>query len=214
MTDKVVSFDINAAQLVSTTPTRPAIEVRPIPPRHTSKALGVAQLASAYTALIGAQATAADLLEQIEIAAQQGQTAPGLTEVAQALKLSGINARVEKMPRLRDDVWPALALMTNGQIILVLAQSATAVAIYDASAADKRTEVSLNEFAGVYAGKVLRAKLTVSDLARRHTDRAKPPHWFWGEFRTLPPPVVRGGRRVCRGQSSGGIGGAVFLAGL
>ncbi|MGB8812548.1 MAG: ATP-binding cassette domain-containing protein [Paracoccaceae bacterium] len=184
MNDRVVAFDMNAAQVAkaSVAPARLTISPQLVTPRHSAKAMGRAQLASVYASLMGAEVSTADLLEQIEIAAFSAKGALGLPQVAAALRSNGVGAKVEKLTRLRIDVWPALALMTSGQMVLVLSQTETSVTIYDPTCADMRDDVPFSEFSGVFSGQILRATPTLADLEVRHSDQANVPHWFWGEF--------------------------------
>lgn len=127
MNDRVVAFDMNAGRVAAAGPiaARPAPAARPLRPRHTNRAVSRAQLASVYAGLVGADIAVADLLEHIQIAAGAGQL--GLEEVAQALRGTGMNAVVEKLAAPTAAHWPALAEMTSGQIVLVLAETADGV---------------------------------------------------------------------------------------
>ncbi|MBL4915718.1 ATP-binding cassette domain-containing protein [Szabonella alba] len=174
-------------------PTPAARSLRPAPsgpardPGHTSRAMARAELASVYAGLLGADLSAVDLLEQIQLAAGAGR--PGLGEMAQALRGGGLTAKVEILP-LHPDHWPAIALMKSGQVVLVLGQSHETVEIYDTTCPDNRTEVALADFAPVYAGQILRARITMADLEIRHGEKATAPHWFWGEFRQYRRQLV------------------------
>lgn len=182
MTDRVVAFDINAARVAAAAPiaARPAPAQRPNRPRHTNRALSRAQLSSVYAGLLGADVSVADVLEHLQLAAGSGKL--GMDEVAIALRGVGLTAAVEPVPKPSGRHWPALAEMTSGQIVLVLSQGADGLQIYDTTCPDMRAEVSLADFAQVYAGRLLRAKTTLADLEFRHTPAAKGAHWFWGEF--------------------------------
>lgn len=182
MTDRVVAFDINAARVAAAAPiaARPAPAQRPNRPRHTNRALSRAQLSSVYAGLLGADVSVADVLEHLQLAAGSGKL--GMDEVAIALRGVGLTAAVETVQKPAAKHWPALAEMTSGQIVLVLAQGADGLQIYDTTCPDMRAEVSLADFAQVYAGRLLRAKTTMADLEARHTPATKGAHWFWGEF--------------------------------
>ena len=182
MTDRVVAFDINAARVAAAAPiaARPAPAQRPNRPRHTNRALSRAQLSSVYAGLLGADISVADVLEHLQLAAGSGKL--GMDEVAIALRGVGLTAAVESVQKPAAKHWPALAEMTSGQIVLVLSQGADGLHIYDTTCPDMRAEVSLEDFAQVYAGRILRAKTTMADLEARHTPDTKGAHWFWGEF--------------------------------
>ncbi len=139
-----------------------------------------AQLASVYAGLLGSEISAADLLEHIQIAAGSG--ALGLDEIAAALRGVGLTAKVEKAPKTTEGAWPALALMKSEQVVLVLSQSDTTVEIYDTTCPDNRADVPLDDFLKVFTGKILRARTTMADLEKRHSDKGAAAHWFWGEF--------------------------------
>ncbi|MDO8328623.1 MAG: ATP-binding cassette domain-containing protein [Cypionkella sp.] len=173
---------MNAGRVAAAGPiaARPAPAARASRPRHTNRAVSRAQLASVYAGLVGADIAVADLLEHIQIAAGAGQL--GLEEVAQALRGTGLNAVIEKLPAPTAAHWPALAEMTSGQIVLVLAETEDGVQVYDTSVDDMRAEVSHFDFSQVYAGRILRARTSLRDLETRHIEAAKGAHWFWGEF--------------------------------
>lgn len=182
MNDRVVAFDLNADRSnasVAGQP-RPTPSQRPHRPRHTNRAMTRAQLASVYAGLLGAEISAADLLEHIQIAAGSGKL--GLDEIAASLRGVGLSAKVEKAPKTTDGIWPALALMKSDQVVLVLGQSDEVLEVYDTTCPDNRAEVPLGDFAKVFTGKILRARTTMADLEARHSDKAAAQHWFWGEF--------------------------------
>ena len=181
MTDRVVAFDMNSSRATVVTPPR-AVQVQgPTVPRHSEKGMNRAQMASVYAAILGSDISVNDLLEQIEVtASDRGKM--DLAEVANALCIMGLPATAEKHPTLSDDLWPALAQMTSGDIWLVLSQTDAAVLVYDPSVPDMRAEIPLVEFAQSYAGTVLIARPAMTQLEQRHMDQKSPPHWFWGEF--------------------------------
>ena len=181
--DRVIAFDMNASHVAAAGPiaARPAPAARPQAPRHTERATNRAQLASVYAGLVGADVSPADLLDHIHIAAGSGRVS--LTEVAAALKTTGLTVRVDALAHLEDGVWPALVEMTNRQMVLVLALTDAGPTIYDPTADDLRLDVPIADFLPVFAGRILRARITLSDLEQRHIDGTKPAHWFWGEFR-------------------------------
>lgn len=178
MTEKVVAFDMNAtARGLSM---RPAPADRPMKPRYTNRALARAQLASVYAGLSGQDVAVADILENLQLAAASGTL--GLAELAAALKTCGFSATVEKTQKLSPKHLPALAEMTSGQVVLVLAEDDTGVQIYDTTCPDMRAEVSSYDFAQVFAGRILRAKTTMADLEKRHAVSVGNGHWFWSEL--------------------------------
>ncbi|MGQ0564002.1 MAG: ATP-binding cassette domain-containing protein [Gemmobacter sp.] len=188
MTTRVVAFDANAGgragpQLLSVTPVvldaGPATAARPQGPPDLDRAQARAHVAAAYAAVLGTEVAMGDLLDHIRRAA--GDAGPGLDAVAGALRKAGLSATVRKVP-LHPDLWPALAAMTSGQVVLVLGQGAGGLTVYDPTCADSRADIPVAEFAQVYAGQVLVARATMADVAARHAEPGAAPHWFWGEF--------------------------------
>lgn len=182
MNDRVVAFDMNADR--SNAPVnvsaRPTPSQSPHRPRHASRAIARAQLASVYAGLLGAEISAADLLEHLQIAAGGGKI--GLVEMATAFRCLGLTAKVEQAHGSTANAWPALALMKSDQVILVLDQTETTVEVYDSTCPDNRAEVPLEDFTRVFAGTLLHAHTTMAELEARHSDKAAAAHWFWGEF--------------------------------
>lgn len=182
MTEKVISFDINATSRAAGAqpPLRPAPADRPSKPRAPNRALARAQLASVYAGLVGQDIAVADILENLQMVAGAGHL--GLTELCATLRGCGLTTGVENTPRLLSKHLPALAEMTSGQVVLVLAEDDNGVQIYDTTCPDMRAEVSSYDFAQVYAGRVLRAKTSMADLEKRHAVSTAKGHWFWSEL--------------------------------
>ncbi|MES2665518.1 MAG: ATP-binding cassette domain-containing protein [Pseudomonadota bacterium] len=183
---------MNASRVAAAGPivARPAPAARPQAPRHSERAVNRAQLASVYAGLLGAEVSAADLLDQIHIAAARTDGSVALPEVAAALQATGLTVRLDLLPVLQDGIWPALAEMTSGQMVLVLALTDDGVTLYDPAADDLRLDVAQDEFMQVFAGRILRARITLADLEARHIDASRPAHWFWGEFRHYKRPFM------------------------
>ena len=182
MNDRVVSFDMNAGRVPAAAPiaARPAPASRPSRPRHTNRAMSRAQIASVYAGLTGSDLSVADVLEHLQLAAASGKM--GLDEVALALRGNGMTTEVAAVARPGAKHWPALAEMTSGQIVLVLAEAEGLLQVYDTTCADMRAEVTATEFAQVYGGRILRARTTMAELEACHGNSGKGAHWFWGEF--------------------------------
>lgn len=181
MNDRVVAFDINASLVPSAAPiaARPALAAQPKQQRHPGYVQNRAQLASVYAGLLGNEIAVADMVERLVTAADSND---GLHEIGQAMRDLGVTARLDAVARPGPTHWPALAEMTSGQIVLVLAQTGQIVQVYDTTCQDMRAEVSVDDFAQVYAGRILRAKTTVQNLETRHIATTNKRHWFWGEF--------------------------------
>ena len=188
MTDRIVAFDINAGQVAAQIAVAPRPQPDPAPPRHSPRAEARAHLASVYAGLIGEDLSAADMLEDLQSAADDDSI--GLDDVALCLQKAGLAARIEAVDTALPDLWPALAEMTSGQMILILGQTEETLIIYDATCQDLRTEVRFEDFGTHYAGRLLRARATMAGLAERHLPAHKAQHWFWGEFRRYKRQLV------------------------
>lgn len=182
MTEKVIAFDINATNRggAGQVSLRPAPADRPSKPRAPNRALARAQLASVYAGLVGQDIAVADILENLQMVAGAGSL--GFAELSAALRRCGLTTSVESAPRLSPKHLPALAEMTSGQVVLVLAEDDNGMQIYDTTCPDMRAEVSSYDFAQVYAGRVLRAKTSMADLEKRHAVSPGKGHWFWSEL--------------------------------
>lgn len=182
MTEKVIAFDINATNraVAGQVSLRPAPADRPSKPRTPNRALARAQLASVYAGLVGQDIAVADILENLQMVAGAGSL--GLADLSAALRRCGLTTSVESAPRLSPKHLPALAEMTSGQVVLVLAEDDNGMQIYDTTCPDMRAEVSSYDFAQVYAGRVLRAKTSLADLEKRHAVSSGKGHWFWSEL--------------------------------
>ncbi|APE42827.1 ABC transporter ATP-binding protein [Sulfitobacter alexandrii] len=142
-----------------------------------------AELAATYAGLLGVDAVARDLFESI--GARTG-TGRGRAEEAQAichgLKELGLLAQVSEVTSPMPALWPALAYMTSGQVVLVLGQSRDELTIYDRTCTDHRAQVPLAEFAPFFGGIVVRAEASLRKVAETHRTETRQPHWFWGQF--------------------------------
>lgn len=206
MTNKIIPFDMEAGRRAGQTLMTPLargtarIQRAPAPPEpldslqappapqpvqtpapRISRIRARAELLAVYAGWLGCDVPLAELTESLT--RDHGDTAIGLPELAAALRPYGLAAGVQTVRAPDATLWPALAQMTNGQLVLVLAQDRDTLTIYDPTQTDLRAEVPAADFAPVFAGSVLRARPTVSQLTRTHAGTGKPPHWFWGEFR-------------------------------
>lgn len=127
MKGPVLAFDVNAtrgAKLTRIEPVQiPAEEVAApdVAPasRYTEKAIARAELASLYAGLWGVELQKTDLLERLT--ADNGADLSS-EAIAKALSDVGLVAKVAKPKGLTAKMWPALAEMTSGQVILVMSQ--------------------------------------------------------------------------------------------
>jgi ATP-binding cassette subfamily C protein LapB len=193
LADRVIAFDINAARVSGASE---GVLQKPVPAssplsRSPKRARARAELAAAYAGLLGAQVPAADILEQMLLAV--GEATAAVTgapseevqpeHIAAVLRVAGMTATVEDINRLSPGQWPALALMTSGQIVLVIGQELDSLLIYDKTCSNQRTEVTLADFAPFFSGRIIRARTSLRQLEQRHAPDTAPEHWFWGAFR-------------------------------
>ena len=157
----------------------PQSQPDPAPPRAPSRC----DVAAVYAGLLGASVTAGDLEAHLARAGRADR--PRLGDLARAFDAHGLSVRIVT----RDpqdgfgDVWPALAEMTSGQIVLVLAARAGMVDIYDPTQPSQSAEIPAQDFARCQTGRVLVVREAFAAVAARHEVAARDPHWFWGEFR-------------------------------
>ena len=224
MTDKIISFDMNAAAK-GRTPTLTAVRkvggqrpadaaavvtlgaggadrmgsrvhraepaaVSPVPaqaPSPVASGLNArgrarAELASVLAGWVGRDVALADLADHLT-RAHGPEAVVGLPELADALRAQGMQAELDAGVPPAPGLWPALAQMTNGQLVLVLAQEGARLTIYDPTMPDRRAEVPLADFEPFFSGHALRARPTIAQLTSAHAGTGLLPHWFWGEFR-------------------------------
>ena len=143
-------------------------------------------LAGVYAGLLGVQTARNDLIEDLK-----GRLDPHATYTQEAhalaacLKATGLIAKTHKVATPEPSLWPALACMKSGQVVLVLGQARGAVILYDKTCPDNRVDVPLAEFAPYFAGRVIKAEAPLEQLAATHKTDTGVPHWFWGEFRAF-----------------------------
>ncbi|MCC5974109.1 MAG: ATP-binding cassette domain-containing protein [Rubellimicrobium sp.] len=154
----------------------------PASPAVSERARSRADLAATYAALLGVELSRADLLERMNVAGDGEIT---VEIVVAALRSVGLETAIRPVARPRPQDWPALAEMTSGQVLLVLSQKAGVLTVYDTTCADNRAEVPLSDFTPFFAGRIMQSTVGVDELARRHADKGRQPHWFWGEMRKL-----------------------------
>ncbi len=141
-----------------------------------------ADLASVYAGLLGRDAVLHDLVDAMQSALAKGREDSSFSLLSVALTSLGLEADIEHNQPCSEKSWPALALMTNGQAVMVLSQDGDHLRVYEAGANGASIEVEKPEFARVFTGTVLRAEVPISDLAARHAPRSLQDHWFWGEL--------------------------------
>jgi len=187
MTDKPTPFPTtitSAAVLGTITPVAnsnpaPKPEVAPL---FSDRLKNRADLASVYAGVLGVDAVATDLIEVMKAAAPAGADDVTVEVLKIGLASTGLTTEILSGATLSADTWPAIAMMNNGQSVLVLSQTGDTLVVYEAGANGGNCEVSTEEFSGFFTGVLLRGESTLKDLGERHTPEKKPAHWFWGEM--------------------------------
>ena len=188
MTGPVLAFDVNATRggkLTRITSASAEVPADPAPAPATSrfsqKAVARAEIASLYAGLLGVELQKTDLLERLT-ADHAGDLSSDA--IAAALSHVGLIAKVTKARSAAPAMWPALAEMTSGQVILVLAQEGDTLTVYDTTCPDNKAEVPVADFAPVFSGHIIRADVAVAELSRRHAAKGTQDHWFWGKIKS------------------------------
>lgn len=151
-------------------------------PRHGPKAKARADLIRVLAGRLGVEAPLPDILEALDQNCTGDSYGPEALHAG--LRAAGLLAEELNPDTLVPGLWPALALMTNGQTVLVLSQQGRDLLVYDESAKDKQALVPLSEFGPFFSGQLLRAEAPIHVLDATHTNHTEVRHWFWGEFPT------------------------------
>lgn len=150
-------------------------------PRHSERADARAALIRVLAGRLGVEAKKPDILEALSQQAGKDDSY-GLPALKAGLEAAGLLVLPDTPDTLVPGIWPALALMTNGQVVLVLSQEGSSLTIYDETSAHRRSEVRLSEFGSVFSGQILRAEAPVRTLSEIHATAGSEAHWFWGQF--------------------------------
>ncbi|WP_432448312.1 ATP-binding cassette domain-containing protein [Aliiroseovarius marinus] len=145
---------------------------------------GRAQLIATYAGLLGHEAHAVDIAEAMVTRAESfgPDEAIGIDVIEAGVASTGLSSERILSGVPTPQIWPGLAMMQNGQVVLVEAQTADHVTLFEPGAREGRTEVPLADFAPHFTGVVLRAEASLNDLADRHATSRLADHWFWGEL--------------------------------
>ncbi|PID36486.1 MAG: ABC transporter ATP-binding protein [Rhodobacterales bacterium] len=142
-----------------------------------------AELLSVYCGLVGENVPARDLHDAMHDAhAKDPRGSVSAATLAEGLKSAGLAVSVRRTSALKANDFPAIAMMTNGTAVLVLALEDGQVVLYERGAQGGRAEVSLSEFKSSFTGKLIKAEAALSTLDRRHATAAPKGHWFWSEI--------------------------------
>ncbi|MDU8909839.1 ATP-binding cassette domain-containing protein [Aestuariicoccus sp. MJ-SS9] len=151
-------------------------------PRYSDRARARAGLIRVQAGLCGIEANGDDILQALAQNAKDDRY--GADALLAGLRAAGLEAEAIETTHPTPRMWPALALMTNGQAVLVLGQEHDAgpLTVYDAGEKDKRAEVFIEDFAPHFSGTLLRGDAPVARLGDLHAAVTQRKHWFWGEF--------------------------------
>ncbi|WP_417249791.1 ATP-binding cassette domain-containing protein [Celeribacter sp.] len=187
-----------APQSVETQP----VAAKPVPPRAqpipeptpqqapqgvSAAALARAELIVQFAARHGMNAMTSDMIEGFN---DKSGTDMSPDTLAAALRSTGLEARIETGCAPTGKLWPALAFMTSGHVIMVLSQRGDTLRIHDRSQPDNTAEVPLEEFAPFFSGTIIRAGKSLEALTSAHLPRFESRHWFWSQFRPLRKQIA------------------------
>jgi ATP-binding cassette subfamily C protein LapB len=151
-------------------------------PRHSARAAARADLIRVLAGRLGVEAKLSDIVEALSQNAGTNDSYD-TRALAAGARAAGLLVTEEAPDSLVPGLWPALALMSNGQAVLVLSQEGRHLTLYDKTASSRQSEVPLRDFGPVFSGRVLRAEAPVQTLSDIHAGVDSQSHWFWGEFR-------------------------------
>ena len=179
-----ITSGTQAKQRPVNAPDAPQAEA-PVQPLSTSRfgerVVARAELGATYAAVLGQEVMARDILE-VMMASERSDAQPQPQALADGLAAVGLLTEVESVAHCMAHHWPALAQMTSGQFVLVLAQQEAEVVIYDTTCTDNRAHVPLAEFEPYFTGLLVRAEAPLQNISKAHAEDQAEPHWFWGQF--------------------------------
>ncbi len=190
MTGPVLAFNASTTKgvkLKRITPAHVAVETpvqaaSPVEARFSAKALARAETASLFAGLLGVALQKTDLLEQLTAETGDDLSADA---IARALGQVGLVTSLATPRKLTVKLWPALAEMINGEIVLVMRQEDDILTVYDATQNDSQVEVDLAAFQAAFSGQIITANVAVTELSRRHATKGANDHWFWGKIKSF-----------------------------
>ncbi|MEO0502988.1 MAG: hypothetical protein AAFZ14_06645, partial [Pseudomonadota bacterium] len=107
-----------------------------------------------YAGLLGVQTAHTDLMEDLRGRLTTDPQDP--QALAACLQATGLMAATHDAATPEPGLWPALAYMKSGQVVLVMGQERGAVTLYDRTCPDNRADIPLAEFAPHFAGRVVK----------------------------------------------------------
>ncbi len=152
----------------------------------SEKAMARADLIRVLAGRLGVEAKAPDILVALSQHAGCDDSYDAFA-LRSGLEAAGLLALEDEPDTLVPGLWPALAVMKNGQAVLVLSQDKGGLTIYDDTAASRQSEVGIAEFGRVFSGQLIRAEAPVATLVESHAHVDRQGHWFWGQFPRFAP---------------------------
>jgi len=140
-----------------------------------------AALLAACAGLLGADTPARDLHEAMR-ALHPGEGAVDAATLAAGLRASGLAVEHLRVAHVESRHLPAVALMKNGQAVLVLGIARDALTIHEPGAPGGQSEVPFTEFSPYFSGELVRGAAPLAALDQRHATAARKGHWFWSEL--------------------------------
>jgi ATP-binding cassette subfamily C protein LapB len=151
--------------------------------RLEDRLMARASLAATYAGLLGVETTARDVFETIAANSTEGAQADQEADaIAKGMQSVGLLTQVSRVDGLSKDLWPALAYMTSGQVLLVMGQSRGDLILFDTTCTDNRAMVPITDFKPFFAGLIVRAEASLKTVAKTHKTDSIKAHWFWGQF--------------------------------
>ena len=151
--------------------------------RPEDRIMARAKLAATYAGLLGVTTAPRDIFDVVAAAPQHGNDPHVEAEaLARGMETAGLVTQVSRVQGISKDMWPALAYMTSGQVLLVMGQQRGDLILYDTTCTDNRAMVPISDFKPFFAGLVLRAEASLKTVAETHKTDGAPAHWFWGQF--------------------------------
>nr|WP_249200566.1 ATP-binding cassette domain-containing protein [Thetidibacter halocola] len=147
-------------------------------PRQSARAKARADLIRAFAERLGVVSRPQEVFDALARHAGP-EDSYGIEALTAGLCAAGLRVDTLTPDALVPGLWPALALMSNGQAVLVLKQDGDGLAVHDAAAPGQRARVPLSEFEPFFSGYLLQARAAPQPAA---TAQQSDGHWFWGQF--------------------------------
>ncbi len=151
----------------------------PTQPAFSRQIIQRAELVVTLASHLGQRAMVSDIIESLADQTD-GEIPP--EAMLRAVQGTGLAAELLRPRVLTAKLWPALAYMSSGHVVLVLKQKGDVLTIHDSTAPDQRADVSLAEFAPFFSGLLVRAGKTLETISAQYVPDLSKKHWFWGQF--------------------------------